>query len=475
MPLSPRNFLIGAVLAFAMSGGSLPATAGMLWAPKPVKATQSDETKSAESESKEVRNVKLPPELLDPGIDRTVLQIRLIPLTRDELAALAEKWLSIVKAASTQAAKTQVEIYKSEGAAQETARQRALALADRRRALFDKFAMIIDALDMKGGDETTVGKLRKYREAVLTESVRSADIKTVLRRITGWLASPQGGIALGIKIVIFIVAIYVLILFARLSRGYVSRRFIRVPNVSRLLAAFMGTVAYWVVLSFGLMMVLAWLGVNVTPMFALVGGVSFILGFAMQDSLGNLANGLMIMISRPFDEGDIVDIGGMFGKVEAVNIMATTISTPDNQVIVIPNKEVWGNCITNLTARDLRRVDLVFGIGYDDDIGEAIRIMKEAVAAHLLALDDPEPVFAVGELADSSVNLICRPWVKTGDYWQVHWDLTRDIKARFDVAGISIPFPQRDIHLHTPVQPSAEVSGTSAEAAVPDGPSAQHT
>ena len=163
-------------------------------------------------------------------------------------------------------------------------------------------------------------------------------------------------------------------------------------------------IVYWVVLAVGLMLVLAALGVNITPLFALIGGISFIAAFAMQDTLSNLASGLLIMIYRPFDRGDYVDTGGVSGTVTSVNIVATTVVTPDNKVIVIPNKNVWGNIITNVTASDTRRVDLVFGISYDDPIPEAIRVMEETVEAHPLVLKEPAPTIRVNELADSSVN-----------------------------------------------------------------------
>jgi small conductance mechanosensitive channel len=232
-----------------------------------------------------------------------------------------------------------------------------------------------------------------------------------------------------------------------MARRFARRWIDRIPNISRLLQAFLVGVVYWIVFSVGLMIVLSALGVDITPLFALIGGGSFVAAFALQDTLGNLASGLMIMIYRPFDEGDYVDLGGVAGTVKAVSIVATTVVTPDNQVIVIPNKNVWGNIITNVTASDTRRVDLVFGISYDDSIPDAIRVLEETVAAHPLVLKEPEPTVRVNELADSSVNLICRPWVKTSDYWSVYWDLTHQVKDRFDDVGISIPYPQQDIHV----------------------------
>lgn len=256
-----------------------------------------------------------------------------------------------------------------------------------------------------------------------------------------------------------------------------SKRVGRIPKTSKLLQAFLVTITYWLVLSFGLMVVLAAIGIDITPLFALVGGASFILAFAMQDTLSNLANGLLIMTTRPFDEGDYVVVGGTGGSVKSVNVVATTIITPDNQVIVMPNKQVWGSAITNVTASDVRRVDLIFGISYDDDIRRALNVLREAVDAHELTLDDPEPMFAVGELADSSVNLLCRPWVRTENYWTVYWDLMGDVKVRFDQAGISIPFPQQDVHVRAgalePPQlysPSASANTTRADNPAPSPP-----
>ena len=157
----------------------------------------------------------------------------------------------------------------------------------------------------------------------------------------------------------------------------------------------------------------------------------------------------MILIYRPFDVGDVVDVAGVSGTVAALNIVSTTIKTFDNKIMIVPNNSVWQNVITNATGSTTRRVDLVFGIGYGDDIDKTIQVLEEVVRAHPMTLDDPAPVIRVHELADSSVNFICRPWVNTADYWTVYWDLMRAVKMRFDEEGISIPFPQRDVHLYS--------------------------
>jgi small conductance mechanosensitive channel len=227
-----------------------------------------------------------------------------------------------------------------------------------------------------------------------------------------------------------------LLIVARLVRRIVHHWTGRIPNFSKLLAAFVALAAYWLTLAFGLIVVLAALSVNVTPMFALVGGASFILAFAMQDTLGNLAAGLMIMINRPFDEGDIVDIGGVSGTVRNVSIVSTTVVTPDNQVVVVPNSSVWGNVITNSTASETRRVDLTFGVSYETPIARAQEELEKAVAAHPLVLKEPEPVVRVQALTDSGVEFIVRPWTKSEDYWTVYWDLTRQVKDALDRAGM---------------------------------------
>jgi small conductance mechanosensitive channel len=207
-------------------------------------------------------------------------------------------------------------------------------------------------------------------------------------------------------------------------------------------------VVYWIVLSIGLMIVLSAVGVDISPVFALFGGAAFIFAFALQDTLGNLAAGVMIIVNRPFDEGDYVDIAGTAGTVKSVNVSSTTVTTPDNQVIVIPNKNVWGNTITNVTTSPTRRVDLMFGIGYEDSIEKAQGVLERLIAEHPLTLNDPAPTIRVGALGASSVDFIVRPWVKSGDYWTVYWDLTRQVKEAFDAEGISIPFPQTDVHLY---------------------------
>ncbi|MEM7669620.1 MAG: mechanosensitive ion channel family protein [Pseudomonadota bacterium] len=398
---------------------------------------------------------QLPAPLLDAAIDPIALDHRLVPLTREELAALAAEWQGIVKAATEEVMEAQIKIMNAAGPEADATRETLSDLTHQRSRLFKKYTKVVNAWEKKGGDEAKIAEYRAYRSAILIEETRTADIQTLMSQALAWGVNRDGGIQAAIDIGVIVASIFGLLFVARIIRGFVRRWIGRVPNLSKLLQAFLVTFLYWIVLAIGLMVVLSALGIDVSPVFALIGGASFILAFAFQDTLGNLASGLMIMINRPFDEGDYVDVGGVAGTVKSVSIVATTVITPDNQVIVIPNKNVWGNVITNVTASNTRRVDLIFGISYDDSIPDAIRVMEETVNAHPLVLSEPEPMIRVHELADSSVNFICRPWSKTSDYWTLYWDLMRQMKENFDAAGISIPYPQQDVYMHQVPEPSA--------------------
>ena len=198
----------------------------------------------------------------------------------------------------------------------------------------------------------------------------------------------------------------------------------------------------------GLFIALSQLGLEIGPLLAGVGVVGFVVGFALQETLSNFASGLMILIYQPFDVGDVVEAGGVSGKVGSMSLVSTTILTFDNQKLIVPNNKIWGDVIRNKTSESTRRVDMVFGIGYADDINRAERVLSEIIASHELVLDDPTPMVRLNTLGDSSVDFIVRPWTKTEDYWTVYWDVTRAVKKRFDEETISIPFPQRDIHVY---------------------------
>ena len=217
-------------------------------------------------------------------------------------------------------------------------------------------------------------------------------------------------------------------------------------TLSHLLKAMIVSTAKNLVFLIGLLFALSQLGISIGPLLAGLGIAGFIIGFALQDTLSNFASGLMILVYRPFDVGDFVDAGGVRGRVDRMSLVNTTFKTLDNQVIIVPNNMIWQQGITNITAQRTRRVDLTFGISYSDDIDKAKEILWDVVRNYDGILEEPEPNIRVNALGESSVDLICRPWVRTDDYWDTYWNLTEIVKKRFDEEGITIPFPQRDVH-----------------------------
>jgi small conductance mechanosensitive channel len=265
------------------------------------------------------------------------------------------------------------------------------------------------------------------------------------RAATDWIRGNLGGFLVRLFLILV-----VLLLAMRLA-GWTRRgadRWVQRLQLSSLIQNLIvsgASKAVWLVALFS---ILAILGVDLGPMLAGLGIAGFVLGFALQETLANFASGVMIMVYRPFDVGDFVTIGGVTGNVKDLTPVSTVIQTLDNRRIIVPNGKVWGDVINNATAEKIRRVDLVFGISYGDDVDHARRVLEDVLAHEERVLDDPAPMVRVGELGDSSVNLLCRPWCRTEDYWDLMWDLTGAVKKRFDAEGITIPFPQRDVHLH---------------------------
>ncbi|AXI46637.1 mechanosensitive ion channel family protein [Sulfitobacter sp. SK012] len=444
---SSIRLLISLVAAFALLLSGQFATAQQTAEERSAVRIADAVTSAAVDQSTRDPETGLTHEVLNSEIDPTELELRLIPMTKAELELLAEKWLEIVREKTEEVMSGQIAIHRTEGAVEDAARDSLAELALERGLLFSKFSKVISALEKKGGDPALVSEYRAYRSSVIVEEKRTSDVKTLVAEALRWSTDRDGGVHIAIQFGVIVSSLIGLLLAAKIVRAFTRRWIDRVPNLSKLLQAFLVALIYWLVLAIGLMVVLSGLGIDISPVFALIGGASFIMAFAFQETLGNLASGLMIMINRPFDEGHYVDVGGVAGTVDSVSIVATTVVTPDNQVIVIPNKNVWGNVITNVTASRTRRVDLVFGISYEDSIADALRVIEQTTKAHPLVLDDPKPMIRVNELADSSVNFICRPWTNTPDYWDVYWDLTQQIKENFDAAGLSIPYPQQDLHI----------------------------
>ncbi|WP_455375474.1 mechanosensitive ion channel family protein [Kaarinaea lacus] len=218
-------------------------------------------------------------------------------------------------------------------------------------------------------------------------------------------------------------------------------------NVDLSLRGFIGNILNVVLLVVIVIAALEQLGVDTTSVLAVFAAAGLAVGLALKDSLSNFAAGVMLIIFKPFKVGDVIDTAGKIGKVQSIQIFNTVLRTGDNQEIIIPNSQVYGGSITNITACDTRRIDLVIGIGYDDDIKKAKTIIETIIGNNASILKDPEPTIMVLELGESSIDIAVRPWVNASDYWAVRAYLLQSIKETFDENGISIPYPQRDLHL----------------------------
>jgi len=318
-------------------------------------------------------------------------------------------------------------------------------LRNQRSALIERFDLVLAELKAKGGDTK---EYEKYRDSVAEIIVDVSDTAAVWKFITGWLNSDEGGLKWLFNTLKFIGVLVVFWLLSLILGKVATSATRRSRGMSQLLRQFVVVSVKRTTLFVGLLIAISAMGINVGPLLALITATGFVIGFALQGTLSNFASGMLMLIYRPFDIGDAVEAGGVSGSVTAMNLMTTHIRTWDNQAMIVPNNQIWGNVITNITGVDKRRVDMVFGIGYGDSIEKAEEVLKRVVANHPKVLKQPEPVIKVHELADSSVNFVVRPWVLPSDYWAVYWDITRQVKEEFDKAGVSIPFPQRDVHLY---------------------------
>jgi len=247
-------------------------------------------------------------------------------------------------------------------------------------------------------------------------------------------------------------AIAVLIV-GRIIAGRVRKLTYRVlerANTDPTLIPFFASISYYLVLTIVVIAVLNLFGVETTSLVAVIGAAGLAIGLALQGTLSNFASGVMLLTFRPFRAGDYVDIAGTAGTVDEIGLFTVRMNTPDNVQIIVPNSDVYGQTIKNYAANETRRVDMVMGISYDDNIGTAIDTINKVLEADSRVLKDPASTVAVSELADSSVNLVVRPWCKKEDYWNLRFDLTRKMKEELEAAGCSIPYPQHDVHVIPP-------------------------
>jgi small conductance mechanosensitive channel len=262
-------------------------------------------------------------------------------------------------------------------------------------------------------------------------------METLMPVIVSW------GIKLFLAIAIYVIGKWI----ARRITSFVRRLMDR-AEVDPTLVNFLSNIVYAVLLAAVILAALDTLGLPVTSLLAIMGAAGLAIGLALKDSLGNFAAGVMLVLFRPFKKGDFVEVAGVAGSVSEVRIFSTILTTPDNKEVTIPNGQVAADTITNYSANDQRRVDMVFGVGYDDDLKVARSVLEKICQEHPLVLDDPAYKVFVSNLGDSSVDFAVRPWAKTEDYWTVYSDILERAKIDLEAAGCSIPYPQSDVHLH---------------------------
>ena len=250
-----------------------------------------------------------------------------------------------------------------------------------------------------------------------------------------------------LKIVGAIIILIVGKIASNIGRKIVTK-LLRRRSVDETIVGFVATLVKILILVVAVVAALEAFGIKTASFVAILAAAGFAIGFALQGSLSNFAAGVMLLIFRPFKVGDVIEVAGVKGKVDAIHIFTTKLNSADNVQIIVPNGAVFGAVIQNFTAHDIRRVDLTAGIGYGSDMAKAKEILNRILTEDPLVLDDPVPQVDVSELADSSVNFVVRPWCKTADYWTLYFRITQRMKEEFDKAGIVIPFPQHDVHLY---------------------------
>ena len=375
----------------------------------------------------------------DASLELSSLELMLDPKTAEELNVIALAWRDSLKETIQQISDLGLKDKLSD-----EDKKNSDGLIDQKEKLLTLFRIVISELENKGGD---LRDLKSYADAVSKAQIAVSNDASFGAKYSSWITSKEGGVKLGVQILKFLFVLLAFWVLAGFVRKIVRQAAEKSDRFSELLEQFMIKISFRAVMIIGLIVALGTVGINVAALLTVIGGASFIIAFALQDTLSNFAAGIMLLIYRPFDVGDMVEVGGVSGKIDQVSLVSTIIRTFDNKIVLVPNKNVWGQIITNSSTPKERRVDMIFGIGYGDDAEQAKQILTKIVQDHDLVLEEPEPTIQLHELADSSVNFICRPWVKTEDYWQVHWDVTQRVKAEFDQSGISIPYPHQELHI----------------------------
>lgn len=253
----------------------------------------------------------------------------------------------------------------------------------------------------------------------------------------------NGAINLVVAAIIFVVGKWL----ARMIQNSIEK-LLRARKVDEVLVDFLGTISFALVLVIAVVAAFDTLGIPATSFLAIVGAAGLAIGLALKDSLSNFASGVMLVLFRPFSKGDFIDAGGITGTVDEIHLVSTLMTTPDNKLITVPNAMIYSSAITNFSAKPTRRLDMVFGVGYDDDLKVVANVLRKICSEHPKVLEEPETGIFISNLGDSSVDFAVRPWVKSADYWGVRAEILETAKIELEAAGCNIPYPQTDLHLH---------------------------
>lgn len=302
-------------------------------------------------------NVESVGALPNPRITNNEFSLRLVHLTRAELAELAKSWLKITQPKVKEAASINIALSSAQGPTAEQLLADLDSAVRRRNLLLRKLNLILEEWEAKGAKPDEVAEYRQYAVAIIRKELKVTDPKAVRKFLIDWLTSPDGGVRIGIWLISLIASLLVMIIIAMMLAGLFRRTLFRAQGISGLLRNFLSRAAFWLILAVGIVVILSRFGINMTPVLAAFGGASFIIGFATQSTLSNLASGLLLMINRPFDVGDVVHVAGVSGKVQNVSTVSTTILTSDNQTVVVPNTKVWDSVIMNLEGSNTRHAD----------------------------------------------------------------------------------------------------------------------
>ncbi len=390
----------------------------------------------------------------DPDVPEDVLARHIVALGADDLKEVADIWQRRVQ---TNLARIAADVTRLDTVGEDKFPDvvaEIKATNQKNVGYFQNYLIVVYALARKGGPKDEVKKHQDFIKGFIGELLLSYQWTTIAHLSWDWVRSGKGGLRV-LSGLIQAIAVLTVAFFLGGALKRASDKWLRARDEGNEVAAVVvPNVIRWGVLLIGFLFALWGLGVNIGVTTAVIGGFGFLLAFMMQNLFQSVIGGFLLQATNPYAKGDIISVDQIIGTVIDVNLISTKLRTFDNRLIQIPNQSIWQGSMESLTKYRVRRVDLVFGIGYKDDIETAKAILYEMVEEDKRCLKSPEARVFVGELGPSSVNIFCRPWVRTDDYWDVQWDLTEIGKTRLQNKGIFIAYPQMDVHVHTRQEPS---------------------